>query len=121
MFELLIEREFCAAHAIRIGGVMEPLHGHNWRVQIVITGESLDEDGLLCDFHALERAIDAVLDRWNNRNLNELESFNPTAERLARTIGERLLPHLPGLAAVPLRLARVQISEAPGCHALWHP
>ena len=49
MFELSVEREFCAAHALVINGRREPVHGHNWKVQVVVGGEGLDHNDLLCD------------------------------------------------------------------------
>src|SRR5690606_34763268 len=30
MYELKVQREFCAAHALMIKGQREPVHGHNW-------------------------------------------------------------------------------------------
>src|SRR5690606_16287926 len=57
MFEISVQRTFSAAHAIVVRGRREPLHGHDWRVTIVVAGNDLDADGLLCDFHALEAAL----------------------------------------------------------------
>ena len=83
MYELSVEHEFCAAHAILINGHREPVHGHNWRVLIIVAGPTLDHNDLLCDFHVIERDIDAVISRFNNADLNSTPPFdriNPTAE-----------------------------------------
>lgn len=120
MYELSVQRVFSAAHALLLGGRREPLHGHDWRVTIVVAGTNLDRDGLLCDFHALEAALDAVIAPLSNANLNEVEPFtrvNPSAEQVARHIADRLAPSLPS----SVRLARVSITEAPGCEATYRP
>ncbi len=120
MFELSVEREFCAAHAILINGRREPVHGHNWKVQVIVAGESLDHNDLLCDFHVIERDIDAVIRRFDNHDLNVMPPFdriNPTAERVAQHIGEEVAKKLPAR----IRLLRTTVSEAPGCKASFVP
>lgn len=120
VFELIVQREFCAAHAIVMRGEREPVHGHNWRVEVAVAGETLDDDGLLCDFHVLERALDAVIEPFRNRNLNATPPFdaiNPTAEHIAQHIGESLTPSLPS----GVSLTSVSITEAPGCRATYRP
>lgn len=118
MYELSVEREFCAAHAIIINGRREPVHGHNFKVKIVVEGDTLDANGLLCDFHVIERDIDAVISRFNNADLNHTPPFdrlNPTAEHVAKHIGEEVAMKLPQR----LRLQRSTVSEAPGCQASY--
>lgn len=120
MFELTIEREFAAAHAIMIRGEREPVHGHNWRVTLTVGGDSLDEDGLLVDFHDLEAQLDDILAPFQNRHLNEVEPFdqvNPTAENVARHIAQAITPAL----ATGVKLIHVSVTEAPGCRATYHP
>jgi len=120
MFELTVETTFSAAHAIAIRGEREPLHGHDWHVTATLAGETLDDDGLLCDFHEVERALREITDPLRNENLNETAPFdelNPTAEHVARHIGEQLAEALPD----GVRLASVRVTEAPGCAATWRP
>ena len=119
MFELSVQRVFSAAHALMLAGRREPLHGHDWRVTVVVAGETLDTDGLLCDFHALQAALDEIIAPFCNANLNEVEPFtrlNPSAEQVARHIADRLAPALPP----GVRLSRVSVTEAPGCEATNH-
>lgn len=118
MYQLTVEREFCAAHAIRIKGHLEPRHGHNWRLVVVVSGDQLDDDGLLCDFHRIERALDRVLEPFDNADLNETPPFdrvNPTAENVVRHLADAVAAELPS----GVRLGRVTVSEAPGCAAAW--
>jgi 6-pyruvoyltetrahydropterin/6-carboxytetrahydropterin synthase len=120
MFELRVRREFCAAHALTVRGVREPTHGHNWRVTVVVSGDRLDEDGLLCDFHEVEQQLNAIIAELHNQDLNAVSPFdavNPTAEHVARHIGESLNSVLPP----GVTLARTAVTEAPGCEATWIP
>ena len=51
MFEVSVEQTFAAGHALRnYKGKCENVHGHNYKVQVMIEGEKLDETGLLVDF-----------------------------------------------------------------------
>lgn len=121
-YELTIEAEFCAAHAIMIRGEREPIHGHNWHVTVTITGDHLDSDGLLCDFHVIEKKLHAIAARFHNQNLNDTPPFdrvNPTAELVAKHIGESLRESLVGQLPEGARVAAVRITEAPGCAATW--
>lgn len=118
MYQLTVERTFCAAHAIVINGRREPVHGHNWRVRLVVEGNSLDSNGLLCDFHLLERLLDRVIGPLNNSDLNQSPPFdrmNPTAELVVKYIADSIAPHLPA----NVRLKHVRLTEAPGCEATW--
>lgn len=118
MFELTVQRTFCAAHSIAVGGQREPLHGHNWVVKAAVAGPELDRDGLLCDFHLLERELERILQPWHNQNLNVTHPFddiNPTAEQIARYVAEALARALPAGAS----LRCVSVTEAPGCVATY--
>lgn len=122
MFELSIEREFCAAHALVISGVREAMHGHNWKVTATVRGMELDPDGLLCDFHTVAEVLGSILSELDNRNLHEVEALrgkNPTAEVVACHIHGRLSERLDGALAPHARVWSVRVTEAPGCAATY--
>jgi 6-pyruvoyltetrahydropterin/6-carboxytetrahydropterin synthase len=128
MFEVEVQAEFAAAHALRIGGALEPVHGHNWRVTVTAAGERLDEDGLLCDFHVLEGGLRGVVGELDGRNLNDLAAFdaarggaNPSAENVAAHIADRLRASVRGRVPPEVRITRVRVTEAPGCAAVYFP
>lgn len=88
MYEVSIDEEFSAAHALRgYKGKCENLHGHNWKVEVFVRGERLDEIGMLVDFRELKAATRRVMNHLDHRNLNELKPFdnemNPSSEHLA--------------------------------------
>jgi 6-pyruvoyltetrahydropterin/6-carboxytetrahydropterin synthase len=88
MFEISVEEKFAAGHALRgYHGKCEKVHGHNYRVQVTIEGETLDSAGLLVDFVDLKRLLHAVIDRLDHEFLNDVPPFdrlNPTAENMAK-------------------------------------
>ncbi len=118
MFELSVQGTFSAAHAISIKGQREPLHGHDWRVVATIRGPVLDSDGLLCDFHELEKGLASVIRPLHNCNLNETPPFdeiNPTAEHVAKHIAEQFTRKLPA----GVESLAIAVTEAPGCTAAY--
>lgn len=124
MFEVSVHHEFCAAHALSIAGQRETLHGHNWRVTVRVAGDTLDHDGLLCDFHTVEAVLHDVTEPFQNANLNDVPPFvsglNPSAEHVARYIATELGKALDGSLAPYARVASVSVTEAPGCVATYH-
>lgn len=122
MFEVTVDTEFCAAHAIRVAGVREPVHGHNWRVRVCVGCDALDDEGLVCDFHALERAVEEIIEPWQNADLNTsagLAGKNPTAEVVAQHIGERVGAWTTSACREGVRVLWARVTEAPGCAAVW--
>ncbi len=122
MFGIRVEDEFCASHQLRLpDGTLEPLHGHNFHVSVMVCSPALDALQTVMDFHALQQALGETLAALNNQHLNRLAAFssaiNPSAERIAEFIGRQLIPAIPAPAA----LTEVSITEAPGCTAFWRP
>jgi len=120
MYELTIEHAFSAAHAIRIAGVVETLHGHDWRVTATIRGDTLDADGLLCDFHTVQGALAELCATFHNTTLNAVPPFdrtNPTAELVARHLVDALAERLDPFLRPHARVHSVRVTEAIGCAA----
>jgi 6-pyruvoyltetrahydropterin/6-carboxytetrahydropterin synthase len=122
VYLLSVEHEFCAAHAIVVAGTRERTHGHNWRVTATVEGDALDADGLLCDFHAVERALRDVCGPFRDGDLNATPPFdrvNPTAEALARHLADALAAAIDPALRGRARVASVRVTEAPGCAATY--
>jgi 6-pyruvoyltetrahydropterin/6-carboxytetrahydropterin synthase len=121
MFEVSVQQTFAAAHALRgYKGKCENLHGHNYRVEVTVEGEQLDNIGLLADFVEIKRAMKTVIDRLDHTNLNETPPFdvrNPSAENIAFYFASEVQRNLePGV-----RVSAVRIWETDACTALYRP
>ena len=58
MYEISVEAEFDAAHALRgYQGKCENLHGHRFKVAVTIRASRLNEIGLAYDFTVLKKTI----------------------------------------------------------------
>lgn len=95
MYEVMIEEEFSAAHALRgYKGKCENLHGHNYKVEVYVRGEKLDNVGMLVDFTHLKAVTRELIRSLDHQNLNELPPFNnelnPSAENLAGFLLHRI-------------------------------
>ena len=94
MYELTVESAFSAAHRLRnYQGKCENLHGHNWRVEVTIASNQLDNKGMVIDFRKIKEKLGKVLDKLDHTYLNELSEFkkvNPTSENIASYIYSKL-------------------------------
>lgn len=91
-----------AAHrSFEPGGAGGRLHGHTFRIEIVVAGEVDPVTGWLIDFGDISRAFGPIRDRLDHSCLNEIEGIgNASLSELAGWVKERLEPHLPMLKDV---------------------
>lgn len=100
MYEIYVAATFEAAH--RLVGDFGPAtrtHGHTYRMEVVLRGERLADDGTLYDIGKLRPAVDDLAASLHYRDLNEvpgLEDVNTTAEAVADYCWDRLAPPLRG-------------------------
>jgi 6-pyruvoyltetrahydropterin/6-carboxytetrahydropterin synthase len=94
MYELKIVTDFSAAHRLEnFYGKCEALHGHNWKVEVFLQGDRLDDAGLVQDFGVVKAKTREVIAELDHHYLNDLPAFrqqNPSSENLARYLFERL-------------------------------
>jgi 6-pyruvoyltetrahydropterin/6-carboxytetrahydropterin synthase len=94
MFELMIETQFASAHQLRgYKGACENLHGHNWKVQIFVLAERLNEIDIAIDFHELKKLAEEVIMPLDHGFLNDIFPFtekNPSSENIAKWIFDSL-------------------------------
>ena len=97
-FRTKIVTEFAAAHLLRgYPGICSRLHGHNWKVDVVIVTSDLDEIGMGMDFRDIKAATNELIGALDHRNLNDLPPFdkiNPTAENISAYIYKGLSKEL---------------------------
>jgi len=123
MFELTIIEEFEAAHRLPdYDGKCCRLHGHNWRVEVVVKGTELDASGLLIDFKLLKTHVAEVLLTLDHYYLNETETFRklpPTAENIAKYVYEMLAGD--SVFADRVQIYAIRIWESPRSCAAYIP
>jgi len=94
VFELKVTSHFSAAHQLKmVAKKCENLHGHNWKIEVQITGEKLNHAGVLIDFGEIKMHISKIMEKLDHKFLNDLECFhdgNPSSENIAKYISEEL-------------------------------
>jgi 6-pyruvoyltetrahydropterin/6-carboxytetrahydropterin synthase len=124
MFEVAVEQGFASAHALRnYKGRCENVHGHNWKVRVVIEGEKLDQTGMLVDFLDVKSLMGEIVDRIDHQFLNEIPPFdvvNPSAENIAEYFYQQMAGRLEG-TPVPVRIREVKIWETEIQSATYRP
>lgn len=94
-----------AAHRVPGGGKGAGLHGHSFRIEVVVSGEVDEERGWLVDFADIKRAVKPLLDQLDHSCLNDVEGLaDPTTEGLAAWLKDRVARVLPGLRDVRVRI-----------------
>ncbi len=112
MFELKVITRFSAAHQLRmVAKKCENLHGHNWKIEVFVTGNALNEAGILMDFGDLKKEVAGVMKSLDHRFLNELECFDgkPSSENIAMYIADTLQEKI---KAPGIRVSRVTAWES---------
>jgi 6-pyruvoyltetrahydropterin/6-carboxytetrahydropterin synthase len=95
MYTVAVQRELIAQHFL-IGGDFGPenhLHSHHYRVEVRLTGPSLDSNGFLVDIDEVAALLAEVLETYRDKTLNdlpELQGLNPSLEHLCRVLCRRL-------------------------------
>jgi 6-pyruvoyltetrahydropterin/6-carboxytetrahydropterin synthase len=104
MYNIKVEASFSSAHNLRgYKGKCEALHGHNWKVEAVVSKDKLDKTGMVLDFKYLKMELNKVLEKLDHKHLNSLSYFkksNPTSENIAKYIYDRLRPQVAALKLI---------------------
>ncbi len=99
-YEIIVKSKFSSAHRVLLpNNELEPLHGHNYNVEVCIKSNKLNDKGMVIDFVELRNILESITSRFNYKYLNELETFKntyPTAENIARYIFEALSEKIKG-------------------------
>ncbi len=94
MFELMVETTFAAAHQLRgYKGKCEQMHGHNWKVQVHVVAERLNDIDIVMDFHDIKKLLNEVIEPLDHSFLNDIFPFtekNPSSENIAKWIYDSL-------------------------------
>jgi 6-pyruvoyltetrahydropterin/6-carboxytetrahydropterin synthase len=118
MYEIYVAARFEAAH--RLVGDFGPAtrtHGHTYRMEVIVRGRHLGDDGTLCDIGELGQAVEELAGSMHYMDLNEvsgLAEINTTAEAVASYCWDKLAEPLRGQGLDSLT---VRIWESPDAYA----
>ncbi len=100
--KLSVDFDFSAAHQLPLHpGVCRRMHGHNYKLQVWLTGQ-VGDDGMIRDFEDVKKKVwDRALGQCDHHCLNDFIK-NPTAELVAQWFWEKLEPAIEGLVEVRL-------------------
>jgi 6-pyruvoyltetrahydropterin/6-carboxytetrahydropterin synthase len=77
------------------------LHGHSFKVEIVVRGQCHPKLGWVMDYADITAAFKPTWEKLDHHYLNEIPGLeNPTSENVAVWIWNRLVNRLPGLAEI---------------------
>ncbi|MDQ1331170.1 MAG: 6-pyruvoyltetrahydropterin/6-carboxytetrahydropterin synthase, partial [Thermodesulfobacteriota bacterium] len=83
-----------AAHQLKlVAAKCENLHGHNWKIEACVTGEKLNDAGVIMDFGIIKKHVSEIMAALDHKFLNELDWFkdlNPSSEVIAMRIAKEL-------------------------------
>lgn len=120
MYSIKIFTSFSAAHFLRnYKGKCEALHGHNWKVEVNVASNILNSAGMVMDFSELKQISNAVLEKLDHTQINELAYFqqhNASSEEIARYIFDQLKGAIRQRNCV---LQSVSVWETDNCCAMY--
>ena len=111
MMKITLKKEFTfeAAHKLpHHDGKCQRLHGHSWKMRVVVEGTLLQmngpKQGMLTDYAELSAIVKPVVEKYlDHHYLNEtLKMESPTSEMIASWLFHLLKPAIPMLAAVEI-------------------
>jgi 6-pyruvoyltetrahydropterin/6-carboxytetrahydropterin synthase len=112
--EVGLNRNVRASHIMPgMAGPEGQLHEHDYRIDIVVERDGLDDRGMVCDLDVLEAALAELTGRIEGRNLEEIrppEAAAVTVEVFARWVHDTLAPVV---AASGADVLAVRVWETP--------
>ncbi|MEM7817184.1 MAG: 6-carboxytetrahydropterin synthase QueD [Candidatus Aenigmatarchaeota archaeon] len=120
MYKVKVVSNFSAAHFLKnYKGKCEALHGHNWKVEVVVKSNKLSSSGMVIDFGILKNKLNNILEDLDHKNLNKLNYFknrNPTSEEIAFYVFSRLKDKLD---KKNIKLEKVKVWETENSCAIY--
>ncbi len=122
MYSISCSVHFDAAHYLKdYPGKCAEIHGHRWIVGIQISGEELNEIGILIDFNDIKGYLVEITEKFDHKMINEVKPFdkvNPTAENLAKYIYDEIKAKISKDFPL-LKIDFVEVLESPQAKAVY--
>ena len=125
MYELKVVTRFAAAHQLTmVGTKCENMHGHNWKIEVYVIGESLDKAGVLVDFGVIKKYVADIMTMFDHKYLNELAFFEdnqPSSENIAYLIATELQQRIDDSAVNVSRVTAWESDDAGATYIVRTP
>ena len=125
MYELKVVTRFAAAHQLTmVGTKCENMHGHNWKIEVYVIGESLDKAGVLVDFGVIKKHVADIMTMFDHKYLNELAFFEdkqPSSENIAYHIATELQQRIDDSAVSVSRVTAWESDDAAATYIVNRP
>jgi len=96
-----ISVKFSAAHTIKGHPKCGRMHGHNYKVVVTLSTNTLDKNSMIMDFSDVKKVVQRVVNKLDHVYLNDVLKVNAvTAEYLAKYICDKLVQRLPFVYSV---------------------
>lgn len=115
MYKISKQFAFSASHILSGLPAEHPctrLHGHNYIITVYLRAEKLDGTGFVKDYRALDFVKQYIDNTLDHRHLNDVFSFNPTAENIAKRLYDVFKEEIQELYAI-------EVSETPKTSAIY--
>lgn len=93
MYAVTVTEAFVAQHYLTVPNPPAEeatLHSHAFEAEVTFRGSELGEHGYLLDIDLARAAVADAVDAYRDETLNEHLAGNPSVERLARALFDRL-------------------------------
>jgi 6-pyruvoyltetrahydropterin/6-carboxytetrahydropterin synthase len=95
LYQVSVQRSFIAQHYLIGGdwGKENQVHSHPYRIELVLSGNELDQHNYLVDIVMIESYLDETVGRYQDQVLNDLVEFrdkNPSIELFAEILCRQL-------------------------------
>lgn len=115
MYKISKEFAFSASHildGLPEGHPCTRLHGHNYVVTVHLRSRELNETGFVKDYRELDVIKKYIDEKLDHRHLNDLFTFNPSAENIAKHLYDTFSAMIPEVYAI-------EVSETPKTTAIY--
>lgn len=115
MYKISKQFAFSASHILDGLPIKHPcarLHGHNYVVTVHLKSLTLNQIGFVKDYRELGIIKEYIDTKLDHRHLNEIFTFNPTAENMAKELYDIFVKLIPEIYAI-------EVSETPKTTAIY--
>lgn len=122
MYKIRTTFTFEASHQLNLtyDSPCKNLHGHSYICSATIVANSLDQNGMICDFKVLKAIIkQKIEDRLDHHHLNDVfGKINSTAEYMSKWICEQINEGL-RKQSIYARCCKIELNETAKNQAIW--